>query len=232
MRTKPKPRYRAGVALFITVLGLVSAFFIALLQANGVSVNWWVSAGLYSLILSICVWSLLRHAVPDHGSATKVVSSGLLIVVIGGVGVYAVTKQYRADRQVQLPAVRVEQWGVTASDGTAFATIDASRVTEADKQRGALFLIVRGRDDWFDFSMDPIIDKSTLFDITTDQIRITVPLGQPTLRRLVPKGQVEEYLLFMPKGTDVDRIQTIREARSHGGVLIGRAASNVEVGPE
>jgi hypothetical protein len=229
MRTKPKQRHKADVALFITLLGLVSAFFIALLQANGVSVNWWVSAGLYSVILAICGWSLLRHAVPDHGNATKVVSSRLLILVIGGVGVYAVTKQYRAQHP-RLPAVRVEEWGVTASDSTAFATIDASRVTEADKQRGALLLIVRGRDDWFDFSKDPIIDKSKLFDITTGRIRITVPVGQPTLRRLVPAGQVEEYLLFMPKGTDVNWIQTIGEARLHG-ILIGRSASNVEVGP-
>src|SRR5262249_43674661 len=120
MRTKPKRRHKADLALFITVLGLVSAFFIALLQANGVSANWWISAGLYSVILAICVWSLLRHAVPYHGNATKVVSSGLLILVIGGVGVYAVTRQYRADRQLQAPAVRVEEWGVSASAGTAF----------------------------------------------------------------------------------------------------------------
>jgi len=83
--------------IFIGIAGLVAALFIPIMQANGVDVNWQASLGLYLLLTAICVWSLLRYAIPRSSGSSKAGMTVLLIAVMCGLGVFATLKQYRRE---------------------------------------------------------------------------------------------------------------------------------------
>jgi hypothetical protein len=128
-------RAKADFGLFLGVIGLVVAFLIPLLQANGVDVNWQVSIFAYLLILAVCVWSFLRHAVPDRGrKKTRVTGSTLLILLIGALGVYATRKQYAREHTDDLHAVRIA--GVSPAAETVNTpyvfTVDIDNTSSAD----------------------------------------------------------------------------------------------------
>jgi MFS superfamily sulfate permease-like transporter len=93
--------------MFVGVIGLLAAIAIPILQASGVDVNWWTSLIAYVVIVLACVWSYLKHAVPDKGKFARVGGSAVLIVAIASLAAYAVAKQYRRDHRpasVESPA--------------------------------------------------------------------------------------------------------------------------------
>lgn len=101
---KKKP----GWERFFVVFGLVLAFLIPLLQANGVDVNWWVSLIAYAIILGVCVWSFLWHAIPDRQRRNhRIFGTILILVSIGSLGTFATLQQYERDHADNLRTVRI-----------------------------------------------------------------------------------------------------------------------------
>jgi hypothetical protein len=68
---------------FIAVAGLLAAFFIPVLQANGVDVNWWISLLIYVGIIVGCMWSFVLHVVPHRNWQARVGGSAVLVLLIG-----------------------------------------------------------------------------------------------------------------------------------------------------
>jgi len=99
--------------VFLTILGLLVAVFFPLLQINGVDVNWQESLVFYIVIFAMCSWSFLRHAIPDRKRKGDRIQGMLLILfVVGGLGTYAINKQYTREHTDDLNEVHIV--GITA----------------------------------------------------------------------------------------------------------------------
>src|SRR5258708_26254551 len=103
---------------FLGVAGLAAAFLIPLLQANGVDVNWQVSILLYVAIIGICVWSLLKHAIPHLSKAKRLSSAIVLSSLVGILACYATVKQYQREHPQQ---AKVMQAPVAVSNSSVAA---------------------------------------------------------------------------------------------------------------
>jgi|GEM_PF-4136799 len=83
--------------LFSAILGIALTFLIPLFQANGVDVNWTISLSVYLVILGVCDWTLLKHALPHKTVRVRIIGVLMLSLTIGSVDAYAVINQYRRD---------------------------------------------------------------------------------------------------------------------------------------
>jgi hypothetical protein len=100
---------KPGWERFLVIFGFILAILIPLLQANGVEVNWWASLIAYTLILAVCVWSFLWHAVPNREQKQlRVFGTLIILLVIGSLGTFAAFKQYERDHTDDLRAVRIQ----------------------------------------------------------------------------------------------------------------------------
>jgi hypothetical protein len=103
----PEQGSKPDYALFLGVISFVAAFFIPLLQANGVDLNWQSSIAAYVCIAVTCVWSFLRHASPHRTFITRLVGSITIFLVICLVAVYAVRQQVAREKSQELDSVMV-----------------------------------------------------------------------------------------------------------------------------
>lgn len=84
-----------GLYVGIT-FGIASIFFF-LLQANGVEVNWVISATVYALCTIVIVWTTLRHALPARSSVARYTVIVLLVLVCMTLGTCGTVKQYQKE---------------------------------------------------------------------------------------------------------------------------------------
>ncbi|WP_433972692.1 hypothetical protein [Tunturiibacter lichenicola] len=79
---------------FVGIVGVVGAFLVPVLQANGVDVNWQTSIGLYTLFIALTVWALLRYAIPNFKKIPKLVITVTIALVMFWLATYATKKQF------------------------------------------------------------------------------------------------------------------------------------------
>lgn len=104
MGSKPKPDY----GVFVGIAGVVLAILVPVAQANGVDVNWWVSALIYAVLIAATVWAYLHYAAPDPRWRWKRIFGSLgIAAMIGALGAYATFKQYGRDHEENLRLVRI-----------------------------------------------------------------------------------------------------------------------------
>ena len=83
---------------FGIVLGVLVTVFIPILQANDAfELNWVLSSALYAAIVGIGNWSLLTHLLPHAERWKRVCVAITVSLVVSGVALYAVGKQYRRE---------------------------------------------------------------------------------------------------------------------------------------
>ena len=88
---------KPDLGFFLGIGSLVAAIFIPILQANGVDMNWQCSLLSYLVLTTVCVWSLVRHAIPHCGRTIRIVAAIMLAVAMIALGTYATVKQYKRD---------------------------------------------------------------------------------------------------------------------------------------
>jgi hypothetical protein len=111
---EPAPQFstvKPDWGMFVGIIGLLAAFVIPILQANGVTMNWLESLLAYVVIIGICIWSFLKYAVPHKSRKVQFIGAIFLSVLIGSLAIYAVSKQYALDRS---PSHRFDEVGLLA----------------------------------------------------------------------------------------------------------------------
>jgi hypothetical protein len=88
--SRPKP----DVGIFTTILGLLLAVFIPILQLNGLEINWEWSLFAYVVILIGFIWTYLKHAVPHCGACIKLFGVLIIAAVLGWLGWLGTHNQY------------------------------------------------------------------------------------------------------------------------------------------
>ena len=58
--------------MFLGIIGFLGGPFLFVLQANGVEMNWFISAFIYAVCLVICIWTFVSHAAP----AARIMTEG------------------------------------------------------------------------------------------------------------------------------------------------------------
>jgi hypothetical protein len=91
---KSKPRPKPDVGIFTTILGLLLAVLIPILQMNGLEITWEWSLLSYSVILVGFVWTYLTHAVPHRGPYVKRFGALIIAAIIGWLGWLGTHNQY------------------------------------------------------------------------------------------------------------------------------------------
>ena len=92
---------KPDLGLFVGIVGVIGCIFIPILQANGVDMNWQWSIAAYVVLISVCVWSLLAHAIPHKGKSSRWLATSFLVIALGGIGSFAVMKQLERERQIE-----------------------------------------------------------------------------------------------------------------------------------
>jgi hypothetical protein len=109
---------------------------------------------------------------------------------------------------------RIRQWG-TSGEHDAFVILNSIELAPiADDYR--LLVICRAQDNKLDAREDLRIDKSAMFTISGTEQRLEVALSQDTMRRLVPQGLLNLYVLLVPAKINPKEIQTIKEFTQNG----------------
>jgi hypothetical protein len=137
---KEKPTWER----FIGVLSLALAFLIPLIQVNIVDVNWWQSLVAYIVLLAICLWSFLWHAVPTP--RRKILRYGgafLILVVVGSMGAFATIKQYKRDHADNLRAIHIVDVTVRQEEANSVYVFQVSVENTTDQDiRGSMICLV------------------------------------------------------------------------------------------
>jgi len=137
---------KPGWERFGLVFGLVLAVLIPLLQANGVDVNWWESLIAYIVILLVCEWSLLWHAMPDRKrKARRTAGTLTVLTIIGSLGTFATLKQYERDYADDLALVRTSGVEVKQqkADSVYVFQIDSANLSKKDLKVDSVCMVAR-----------------------------------------------------------------------------------------
>jgi hypothetical protein len=96
------PQAKPDYAMYAAVLGIVFAILLPILQANGVEVNWIVSAVIYLIVLLLGIWTFAVHAAPHRTKTVRCVGTIVHVLFIGGLGYYGTHKQYRREHPLSV----------------------------------------------------------------------------------------------------------------------------------
>ena len=114
---------------------------------------------------------------------------------------------------------RVKQWG-TSGEHDAFVIVNSIELAPlADDYR--LLIVCRAQDNKLDNREDPRIDKSAMFTIRGGEQKLEVALSQDTMRRLVPQGFINIYVLLVPAKVNAKELRTIKEFTQNGAHVLG-----------
>lgn len=94
-------QHKSNLDRFIGIFSGTLGILLFCLQANGVEMNWKISLAAYTLIAFVCVYSCMRHAVPDRGAATKIICALSIFCTVGFLGYIGTIKQYRRDHMLR-----------------------------------------------------------------------------------------------------------------------------------
>jgi hypothetical protein len=114
---------------------------------------------------------------------------------------------------------RIKQWG-TSGEHDAFVIVNSVELAPiADDYR--LLVVCRAQDNKLDAREDLRIDKGAMFTISGSDQRLEVPLSQDTMKRLVPQGFINIYVLLVPAKINPKELRTIKEFTQNGAYVIG-----------
>jgi hypothetical protein len=215
------------------------SFFVAILVGIGVSAmygdQYLIAATLFFFAISLIV----AKAITEAKSHEKRMGVVFVILIAGVVSFYGSLKmiQYResqatAAKKHQQPtspgkwrieesgtaSATVKSWG-TMGTYDVYAVVDASQFLPlADEYQ--LMMICRALDNKIDHMDDTRIDKSALYSIRGTDQTLQLTMSQSTMRRLIPQGWVNIYVLLVPIETKPAEFRNIGEFTKHGAKII------------
>lgn len=132
-QASPEPsKKKPDLGSYLGIVSIVAGVLVAMLQANGVEMNWIVSAAIYCAILAVGVWTFLVHAAPHRTPVFRCIVVFLQVILIGMLGCYGTYKQYRREHpilansttELRLPILRISSGPILypGSDDTSLST--------------------------------------------------------------------------------------------------------------
>ena len=233
-----KPDY----GLWIGFVAFASAAFLFVLQENGVSVNWLLSAVIYAACVVTIVWSTNAHVFARRATTRlKYPTLLLILVLLGGVSYVGVKKQYDKDTSLPLPppdAKYITYYGATGRTGgvslnSLTGDVISGDATSEEEVNGDLlsryadryYLLAvcfhyRGDEDFKDVTD---LSKSERSNISPGLILLRMPWNQHFRKEFGYFESTAYGLLLIPKEVNPNEISTIRNATHLGGYLIQEA---------
>ena len=112
-------------------------------------------------------------------------------------------------------SVRVVDWGVVPPN-LAHVTVDAKEFAALANEK-RLMVIARPKDDTIDAKEDTMIDKSSLFEITTSPKKLQLRMSNEVMTRISPGKFLQLWVLIVPHTIKLDEVRKINDAIKMGG---------------
>lgn len=167
------------------------------------------------------IWILSQY-VPFKRASGKIAIFVASMALVS-LGLYGLNSWLDPNEQ-QTIAPRMVEVGTRGMN--VYAIVDASKVSQEFKDRFSLIVVARAGDATIDAENDTVIEKSNLFKIPENQVRIELPdVSQANMLRLfrmqqrsIDSSMMEIYLLCVPNSIGPDKFSTMAEAKSKRGI--------------
>ena len=203
-----------------------SFLFLAPFAIGLLAMDEFTAAKLFFWLSSGVLWARISYEASRHYASRK-----KIVIIVAGmacalVGLYQWTMvawvNRRADKRPENPIV---EWGTSpaGTKGGVYVRVNTKGLEEY-RQKFQLVVICRVQDNSVESKDDTRIEKSNPFEITGEAKLVTLTLSQPLMRRLVPRGVVQVYLLLVPKSVSPSEITSVNGIISQGAILLGARA--------